>query len=278
LDGCTCLGITNDCIQEGGDSDADGICDNLDCSPFDACYPKPMGTACDDGYSQTVQDQIQADGCTCMGTGKVQAKLYLEGFFDTQSQSMQITLNNQNLLPLTQPYQQSPWNYIGTEQVNTLPTDAVDWVLVMARDTNETIISQAVGFLNAQGQLLGIDGSLGIDLLGAYGNHISIHHRNHLAVVSATTYNGALDFTQSNASVKGIDQLKNIAGVYCLYAGDYDASGIVNNQDYNKWVNKKSLLNQYLTEDGDGNGVINNLDYNLWIGNGAKIGHEGIHY
>ncbi len=278
LDGCTCLGITNTCLQEGGDSDADGICDNQDCRPFDACYPKPVGTACDDGFSQTVQDQVQADGCTCLGIGKVQAKLYLEGFYDAQSQTMQTTLNNQNLLPLVQPYQQAPWNYTGSEQVSAIPINAVDWVLVMARDSNEAIISQAAGFVNAQGQLMGIDGSIGIDLLGGYGNHISIHHRNHLAVVSANTYVEVLDFTQTSSSVKGIEQLKNVAGVYCLYAGDYDASGIVNNQDYNKWVLKKSLLNQYLSVDGDGNGVINNLDYNLWIGNGAKIGHQEIHY
>ncbi len=278
MDGCTCLGITNDCLQEGGDSDSDGICDDLDCRPLDACYPKPVGTACDDGYSQTQQDQIQSGGCTCLGIGNVQAKLYLEGFYDVQSQGMQLNLNNQNLLPLVQPYQQSPWNYNGSEQVTTIPADAVDWVLVMARDSNEMILSQSAGFINSQGQLMGIDGSLGIDLLGAYGNFISIHHRNHLAVVSANIYEGALDLTSSISSVKGIQQLKNVGGVYCLYAGDYDASGIVNNLDYNKWANKKSLLNQYLTEDGDGNGIINNLDYNLWIGNGAKIGHEGIHY
>lgn len=68
-DGCTCAGtpVNNPCANLGGDSDGDGVCNNLDCAPFDANFPKPAGTPCNDGNSNTVSDVIQADGCTCAG-------------------------------------------------------------------------------------------------------------------------------------------------------------------------------------------------------------------
>jgi len=271
-------------MEQGGDTDADGVCDDLDCDPLDACYPKPFGTACDDGNTNTTDDSIQADGCTCAGiqnTGietTVYAKFYLEGLYDSGTQRMTNNLKEQALLPLSQPYSVEPWFYTGSESVTIIPENVVDWVLIMARDANDNILSQAVGFITVSGGLVDIFGNHGISLSLALDNYISIHTRNHLAVVSAITYSNSLDFTSSATAAKGIQQLKNKAGKYCLYGGDYDGNGIINNLDYNSWVVKKSILNQYLPVDGDGNGIINNLDYNLWLSNSAKIGHNGLHY
>ena len=58
----------NPCDNKGGDSDGDGICNNDDCAPFDANFPKPVGTACNDNNPNTVNDKIQGDGCSCQGT------------------------------------------------------------------------------------------------------------------------------------------------------------------------------------------------------------------
>ena len=55
------------CANKGGDSDGDMVCDSDDCAPNDPNYPKPVGTACDDGNPATEDDKIQADGCTCEG-------------------------------------------------------------------------------------------------------------------------------------------------------------------------------------------------------------------
>ena len=283
-DGCTCLGINTLCSDFGGDTDADGVCDELDCDPLDACYPKPFGTACDDGNSDTSDDSIQADGCTCAGiqtvgtATTVQAKIYLEGLYESSFQRLRNTLKEEALLPNNQPYNVAPWFYLGNESVAVIPDEAIDWILIMSRDANDNVLSQAVGFITVSGSLIDLSGNQGINLDQASGNYISIHHRNHLAVVSAIPYNSSLDFTSNESSVKGIQQLKNIAGKHCLYSGDYDSNGIINNLDYNGWVLKKSILNQYLRVDGDGNGVINNLDYNLWLGNSAKIGHIGLLY
>jgi len=57
-----------DCSNQGGDSDNDGVCDSQDCAPFDANFPLPFGTPCNDGNSNTTIDIIMEDGCNCMGT------------------------------------------------------------------------------------------------------------------------------------------------------------------------------------------------------------------
>ncbi len=67
-DGCTCAGTFDACAAKGGDNDGDGICNNDDCAPYDVNFPKPVGTACNDGNANTVNDVIQSDGCSCVGT------------------------------------------------------------------------------------------------------------------------------------------------------------------------------------------------------------------
>ena len=67
-DGCTCAGTpVGPCDNAGGDSDGDGVCNDDDCAPFNANLPTTPGTACNDGNPNTINDVIQADGCTCMG-------------------------------------------------------------------------------------------------------------------------------------------------------------------------------------------------------------------
>ncbi|MEM1118854.1 MAG: T9SS type A sorting domain-containing protein, partial [Bacteroidota bacterium] len=57
----------NPCAVLGGDADNDGICASTDCDDTNPNYPQPIGTPCDDGYANTQNDKIQADGCTCSG-------------------------------------------------------------------------------------------------------------------------------------------------------------------------------------------------------------------
>jgi len=62
-DGCTCEGIFVCPV----DSDNDGICAVDDCDDNNPDIPAPQGTSCDDGDINTINDVIQADGCTCAG-------------------------------------------------------------------------------------------------------------------------------------------------------------------------------------------------------------------
>jgi len=49
------------------DADGDGVCAADDCNDNNANLPANPGTACNDGNANTVNDVIQADGCTCQG-------------------------------------------------------------------------------------------------------------------------------------------------------------------------------------------------------------------
>ena len=58
-------------IQGGGgcnDTDGDGTCDEDDCRPTNPQFPATPGTACNDFNSNTENDVIQPDGCSCEGT------------------------------------------------------------------------------------------------------------------------------------------------------------------------------------------------------------------
>ncbi len=70
-DGCSCAGtIIPACANNGGDADMDGVCADVDCDDNDANIgaKQAVGTTCDDGDTNTENDQIQADGCSCAGT------------------------------------------------------------------------------------------------------------------------------------------------------------------------------------------------------------------
>lgn len=57
------VSIVNSCE----DTDGDGICNPEDCAPNDINLPLPVDTPCNDGNENTIEDKIQADGCTCAG-------------------------------------------------------------------------------------------------------------------------------------------------------------------------------------------------------------------
>jgi hypothetical protein len=124
-DGCTCAGSVPDpCANLGGDSDGDGICNNNDCAPTNAALPTTPGTACNDGNSNTTNDVIQADGCTCAGTptnnscsnitatANPSGAIYINGLFtsrttirvfDAANQVVHYSGNLQNITNYTTP-------------------------------------------------------------------------------------------------------------------------------------------------------------------------------
>ena len=139
-------------------------------------------------------------------------------------------------------------------------------------------MEQVAGFININGELVGVDGSLGIPVSNT-NTYFSIHHKSHLAVMSATSYSGGVyDFTSDLSLTIGNDQQIKQGNHYMMYAGDFDCNGIINSLDFNEWKQNGASLNQYLNVDGDANSIINSLDYNLWVRNRSKIGHEPLQY
>lgn len=214
---------------------------------------------------------------------KMKIKVILGGFH-TGAGLMRTDLRSNGLLPLSQPYGVSPFNYGSVTSVSSLATNVVDWVLVELRDKNDenNVIARQVALLRNDGILTDLSGNEGVPFVNVVSDYyfVVVYHRNHIGVMSnsaqflpnASTYN----FTTSAAKAKGSSQLINQNGYYVMIPGDFDGNAVINNMDYNLWYSSNSAINQYLKWDADGNAVINNLDYNLWYANRSKIGYPAI--
>ncbi len=242
---------------------------------------------CDDQDANTINDRYD-ENCVCKGefnSAQAQVRVLFEGFYKVNGDTMTSELNNLGLVPNGQPYGIAPFLYEGSENVETLGDSLVDWVLIEVRDTadiDQVLASQAV-WVSKQGWLHSISGSPGIrfDGLAASDYYLAVFHKGHLGVISASPIpfnlsSPAYDFTLSVSQARGLGQLKLIGTRYCLFAGDFDGSGILNNLDFNLWRQNPAATNQYLPIDADGNGIINNLDYNFWSANGSKLGDAAI--
>ena len=155
-------------------------------------------------------------------------KVLLEGYLNTTTNMMNTELASRNLLPLIQPFNAEPFNYAGTESVETLPADVVDWILVELRDPNDIdrIITQQAFFLRKDGMLIGLDGSEELFFSGtsAENYYLALYHTNHLAVMSSTPHpvqqmTTVYDFTNTATAAMGTEQTKNIGGQYAMNSG-----------------------------------------------------------
>ena len=130
-----------------------------------------------------------SNGCTAVEPVTVTAvscpieispKVFLQGAFN--GTVMNKLLNNGTLLiPLTDPYG------LG-ETVTTIPTDAVDWIVVELRDatTPSTIIESQAAFLLNDGTMVMPNGSSPISFTTQRGAsyYVCVRHRNHLKVMT----------------------------------------------------------------------------------------------
>jgi len=216
-------------------------------------------------------------------------KNYLQGSFN--GTDMNADLNPADI-PLSQPYNTSPWNYTGTESVASIPNaNVVDWILIELRDTTEaqfatgtTMIARQAGFLLKNGTICSLDGSsnLFFNVTIADSLFAVVWHRNHLAVMSAFSLIESAgiytyDFTSGSGQVYGgVLGHKEIApGIWGMIAGDGNANGQVNNVDKNDIWAQQAGTSGYLSGDFSMDSQVNNLDKNdLWApntGSGSQV-------
>jgi hypothetical protein len=215
---------------------------------------------------------------------RVQLKAILEGFYDANTNAMRTNLRNAYLLPYNQPYNQSPWNYNGTEALTLLPDNMVDWVLLEVRDVNNPslIIDRTAAILLSDGTIADIDGNANgvkfAQLTQAANYYIALKHRNHIGAMTATPIalpsSNLYDFSDNAAQAYGNQQqtaLPNSNRVG-LYAADYNHDGIINRSDYNVYKQYTFFAPLYNAIDGSGNGTQDIADFNLYQKNAKVIG------
>lgn len=207
--------------------------------------------------------------------------IFLEGFHDSVSQTQSTILREKGLLPVTQPFENSIWNYQGDETLNEIPQDMSDWILVSLADTLGMLLVSKACILTQDGVVKEVSGSPKIafpslagptDSLANQTFLVILQHKGHLPIVFKSRHDMLIDPANGSISL-GIEQMKEIGNQKVLYSGDFDGNGIINNQDFNLWKLNSAAINTYLPIDSDGNGIINNQDFNFWIRNGSKIGN-----
>ncbi|MFK7926246.1 MAG: lamin tail domain-containing protein [Bacteroidia bacterium] len=168
----------------------------------------------------------------------ISAKIILSGAYDNSTQLMRDDLSSNNLIPTLDPYLQTSAYRPSLFSPNT--ADAiVDWVLVKLRDKNDPsqVLYQVPILLQRDGDIVDPENNPNFliylsnqsPIVASQEFHISIHHRNHLGVMSPT----ALAFGQAETNIDfttqagyGQDAQKIVApATYGLWAGDTNGDG-----------------------------------------------------
>ncbi|HMT93856.1 SdrD B-like domain-containing protein [uncultured Thiothrix sp.] len=165
----------------------------------------------------------------------LQTKVLLQGPYIASSGLMQDSLRTTGILPISQPYQASPFNYLGTEQLNldlatvTGKEAVVDWVLIELRDAAnpKTIVASKAALVQRDGDVIdALTGSAVLNFPVATGSYlVSVRHRNHLGVRTATAVSFGsqsvmIDFSQTATKVAGIHARLEATNLALLWAGD----------------------------------------------------------
>ncbi len=219
----------------------------------------------------------------------VRLKAFLEGVYDTLANSMTTTLQTNNLLPLSQPFNRPPWSYPGPESLAApadIPTDVVDWVLVEVRAAADSsqIIEQRAAFLKSNGEVVDTDGTTGVDFYNLIPNKtywISLRARNHLATMSSTALvvPNLHDFSTSMSQALGPNQMIEVAnGIFAQFAGDYNGDGVITYADFNYYLSQLSQSGIYSDPDGNMDSNVNTDDFDIYKPNVKVIGIDVMRY
>ncbi len=221
----------------------------------------------------------------CTGGLAVGLKVFLEGVYNSSTGLMNTNLTSQ--IPMAQPFNVAPWNYTGNESLSSIPTNAVDWVLVELRDANnnQVVLETRPALLLSNGDVQDVTGSLGVKFYNVIsGNYqVVIRHRNHLAVMSSNAVTvptvANLDFTNPSNILSGNKQVAQLNGsLHGLYAGDINADGVITLFDYNFYTQELSSTATYVDSDCNLDSNTTVSDFNAYRPNASIIGIPQIRY
>ncbi len=224
-----------------------------------------------DGNTRPIGNGWDIGAYEYLGKILLQVKIFLEGAYNSNTGEMTTDINGQ--LPLTSPYSED------ARAVNSIPANIVDWVLVQLRETaTGSAITSRSAFLRKDGRIVADDGTTEeIELSVPEGNYfIVIKHRNHLAVMSMnaiplnSTTSTLYDFTASESQFYGSGGAVQLeSGVWGMWSGDADGSGVVDAGDRNSTWNDRNKSG-YENSDVDLSGVVDAADRNTTWNNRNK--------
>lgn len=211
------------------------------------------------------------------------AKVLLEGFYDTSTGLMQTDLTSFPDFPLAHPFSSEPWNHTGSEAVSALPAPTiVDWVLIQLRSatTPSTIVASQAAFLLDDGTIVDVDGQGTV----SFGNvppdtyYVTVLHSGHLSITSAQPVDfsngaGICDFTLSGSTYGSDSQIElgSSIGTYGMRAGDINADGQVDGSDKILWLGQRGSVSGYFPSDLNGDGQVDGSDKILWLGQRGRV-------
>jgi hypothetical protein len=231
--------------------------------------------------------QTNRNDFTIVPLTRLDIKVFLQGPF--AGGTMSNALNAAGYLPLSQPYNTSPWNYNGSENVTVIPdADVVDWVLVEIRETEggpstataDKMIARKAGFLMKNGDIIATDGNPYIWFSEPVSDNLYavIWHRNHLNAMTADAmlqtgkvYSFDLSSGPEKAFGGALAQNQLSPGIWGLIAGDGNPNGHVNNVDKNDVWRLQADSTGYKSGDFNLNGQVNAEDkITVWAPNTGK--------
>lgn len=120
----------------------------------------------------------------------LQAKVLLEGAYQSITMDLKDDLNQANLIPSTNPFSDTALENFGAAITNDALTNTgddtvIDWIKVEIKNETTEATQGRAALLLRDGNIVDLDGSSAIPFLGAIAGtyQVTIQHRNHLAVV-----------------------------------------------------------------------------------------------
>lgn len=222
--------------------------------------------------------------------GQTQTVLNLKAFLEGPFNGVNMNTSINSILPLSQPFTGTPWNYEGSETVSSVPgADIVDWVLIDLRDApsaNEAVPSTRVAmkaaFLRNDGQVVDLNGDPDLSFLHSpviNDLFVVLYSRNHLPVISAAylTDEGSghysYDFSSGEAKVLGgSDGHKNLGnGIWGMFSGNSNGDYSIDDSDLNESWKTEAGTSDYILSDHNLDGQSDNKDKDtFWLPNRGK--------
>jgi hypothetical protein len=215
----------------------------------------------DDG-ANTVSGDVTDLGVDFTGKnfyGKLDISALLEGPYN--GSTLNTTLNTGGDLPTTSPYDP-------TITVTSIPnSNIVDWINIEARDqadASNVLVSYSKFILN-DGSIVDLDGTSIPNFKDSpVSAYLAIRHRNHLDVrtpsVLSWNSNASYNFTTGLSQANGSDAMTDLgSGVYGLWMGDLDATGVIDAGDRSQAWNDRNQTG-YKDSDCTLNGVVDAAD------------------